>query len=87
MTDTFGHPLEVWEKAQEQARQILIQCAIEDRITTYRDLAEDINAISLKWQSREFWEMLNPDINCRTRCSKRPIDCHGDFQKNRDAGK
>ena len=59
MTETFGHPLAVWEKAREEARQILIQCAKEDRTLAYSNLAKGIVAISLNWRSREFWEILN----------------------------
>ena len=30
MTETYGHPLTLWEEAKEEARQILIQCAKDE---------------------------------------------------------
>ena len=59
MTDTFGHPLEVWEKAREEARQVLIQCAKEDRTIAALELVREILTISLGPRSRAFSEMLN----------------------------
>ena len=59
MTQTYGHPLKVWEEAREEARQILIQCAKDDRTITYRELVAEIRTIRLTPRSRELGEILN----------------------------
>ena len=59
MTKTFGHPLVVWEKAREETRQILIQCAKEDRTLAALELVREIRTISFSPRSRAFSEMLN----------------------------
>ncbi len=59
MTETYGHPLILWEKAKEEARLILIQCAKEDRTKTYTELADEIRTIRLSRQSDPLGELLN----------------------------
>ncbi len=59
MTETFGYPLLIWEKAREEVRQILIRCAKEDRTITSTDLVSEIQIISLTPRSPAFSEILN----------------------------
>ena len=47
MTETYGYGLELWEEAREEARQILIGCAREERQITYSDLVGEMHAITL----------------------------------------
>ena len=59
MTRTYGHSTEVWDKAKEEARQILIQCAKEDRTIAPGELVREIHTISLTPRSRALFEMLD----------------------------
>ncbi len=59
MIETHGHPLTLWEEAKEEARQILIQCAKEDRTIAVSELVREIRTISLAPRSRALSEMLN----------------------------
>ena len=47
MTETHGYGLELWEEAREEARQILIRRAREERQITYSDLVGEMHAITL----------------------------------------
>ena len=59
MTETYGHPLTLWEEAKEEARQILIQCAKENRTIAALELVREIRTLSFSPRSRAFSEMLN----------------------------
>ena len=59
MTQTYGHPLEEWEQAREEVRRLLIQCAKDDRTTTYSELVCEIHTIALTPRSRKLAELLN----------------------------
>lgn len=59
MTETFDHPLTLWEEAKEEARQILIQCAKEDRTIAPGELVHEIRTISLAPRSPALFEMLD----------------------------
>ena len=60
MTQRHGFDSEVWERAREEARQILIQCAREGRTIAYSELAEKLN---IQHRSTELATMLD-DISC-----------------------
>ena len=59
MTETYGHPLTLWEEAKEEARQVLIHCAKEDRTIAASELVREIRTISLAPRSRALFEMLD----------------------------
>lgn len=56
MTQRHGFDPEVWERAREESRQILIQCAREGRTIAYSELAEKLN---IQHRSTELAMMLD----------------------------
>ncbi len=56
MRQRHGFDPEVWERAREEARQILIQCTREGRKIAYSDLAEKLN---IQHRSTELATMLD----------------------------
>ncbi len=59
MTQTFGFPLEVWEEAKEEARQILIQCARTEQTIAYSELVANTYTIRFEPQDPKLAEMLD----------------------------
>ncbi|MXY44633.1 MAG: hypothetical protein F4Y50_11375 [Dehalococcoidia bacterium] len=58
MTQTYGFPLEVWEEAKEETRQILIQCARDEKPIAYSELVAEIHTIRFEPQDPRLGEML-----------------------------
>ena len=54
MTQTYGFNSEVWGRAREEARQILIQCAREGGKITYSELAAELGTVRLEPNSSAF---------------------------------
>lgn len=63
MTQRHGFDPEVWEHAREEARQILIQCAREERTIAYSDLAAELDTIRIEPNSSAFHAILD-EISC-----------------------
>ena len=59
MTRTYGHTLEEWEQTREEIRQVLIQCARDERTITYSELVGMIRTIRFILPSSKLWEILN----------------------------
>lgn len=63
MTQRHGIDPEVWERAREEARQILIQCAREGRTIAYSELAADLDTVRIEPNSSAFHAILD-EISC-----------------------
>ena len=59
MTQRHGFDSEVWERAREEARQILIQCAREKRTIAYSELAAELDTVRLEPNSSAFHAILD----------------------------
>lgn len=58
-----GFDSEVWERAREEARQILIQRAREGRTIAYSELAAELDTVRLEPNSSAFHAILD-EISC-----------------------
>ena len=59
MTQRHGFDTEVWERAKEEARQILIQRAREERPIAYSELADNLSTIRISPRSAALAAMLD----------------------------
>ena len=58
MTQAYGFPLETWEEAADEARQILIRCARNEQTITYSELVLEMETITLEPDSYALASML-----------------------------
>ena len=63
MMQRHGFDSEVWERAREEARQILIQRAREGRTIAYSELAAELDTVRLEPNSSAFHAILD-EISC-----------------------
>lgn len=70
MTQRHGFDPEVWERAREEARQILIQCAREGRKIAYSDLAAELDTVSIEPNSSAFHAMLDEISLCENKAGR-----------------
>jgi hypothetical protein len=56
---TFGYPADVWQRAKDEIKEVLIQCARRQKTTTYSELVPRIAAIDLQARDARLDELLD----------------------------
>jgi len=82
--NTYGYPKDLWDKAKEEARQILIEVASQRARIAYSELAPRIQSIPFEHDDPRFWHLLgeiSTDENAQGRgmLSALVVHKHGDM--------
>src|SRR6266849_10540260 len=58
LNDTYGYPVNVWERAKQEAREVIRRCGADDKFITYQELTREISAIRFQPDATIFHRML-----------------------------